>query len=228
MSELKETAEKIMSSLNKVSKEDWDKVKSSDLNEYNLKLVSEYSAYDTSKYDQIVNEIESNHSDMEDKHEEIIDIYSFAGIDLSRSPSQEMQVGIWWAILIPILSALFQWYSSHMMTKSQSQAGMADNPMMSSMKVMNIMMPIMSAFFCYSFASGLGLYWVIGSLFTIGQQFFINSYFKKVELDDLIKANIEKLNKKRAKQGLPPQKITNAANANVKNIRVNDNSKTES
>lgn len=225
MSELKETAEKIMSSLSQVSKDDWDKVKSSDLNEYNLKLVSEYAAYDSSKYADIESEIEENHRNMEDKHEEVIDIYSFAGIDLSRSPSQEMQVGIWWAILIPILSALAQWYSSHMMTKSQSQAGMADNPMMSSMKVMNIMMPIMSAFFCYSFASGLGLYWVIGSVFTIGQQFFINSYFKKVEVDDLIKANIDKLNKKRAKQGLPPQKITNAANTNVKNIKVNDNSK---
>ena len=38
-----------------------------------------------------------------------------------------------------------------------------------------------------------------------------------------INANIEKLNKKRAKQGLPPQKITATANTNVRNIKVNTN-----
>ena len=222
MSKLKNSAEKILESLGSVSEDDWKKVKESKLNEYNSNLVEEYSAYDAAKYNDIKNEINKNYKDMDSEHNDILDVYSFAGIDFRRSPSQEMQVGIWWAIFIPILSALFQWLSSHLMTKAQ-QSAMADNPMMSSMKIMNVMMPIMSAFFCYSFASGLGLYWVIGSVFAIGQQFFINSYCKKVEVEDLIKANVEKMNKKRAKQGLPPQKITNAANTNVKSIKSNAN-----
>ena len=100
--------------------------------------------------------------------------------------------------------------------------------MASSMKVMNIMMPLMSAFFCYTFASGLGLYWVIGSVIQIIQTIVLNNYFKKLTVDDIIKSNIDKLNKKRAKKGLPPQKITSAANTNVKNIKVNTNNNSNS
>ena len=221
MKELKDTAGKIVESLSKVSDADWEKVIKSDLNTYNQKLVDEYSTYSEAQYSKIVSDAAANYEAMENKHEEISDIYSFAGIDLSRSPSQEMDAGIWWAILIPILSALAQWYSTHMTTKNQPDLG--DNPMASSMKTMNIIFPLMSAFFCYSFAAGLGLYWVIGSVFQIGQQLFINSYFKKVEVEDIIKSNIEKANKKRAKQGLPPQKITATANTNVRNIKVNTN-----
>ena len=91
--------------------------------------------------------------------------------------------------------------------------------MASSMKMMNITMPLMSAFFCYSFASGLGLYWIIGSVIQAVQTLVLNKYFSKISVDDIIKSNLEKLNAKRAKQGLPPQKISAAANVNVKSIK---------
>ena len=39
-----------------------------------------------------------------------------------------------------------------------------------------------------------------------------------MDVEDLIAQNQEKLNKKRAKQGLPPQKITQQAKMNVRNI----------
>ena len=65
----------------------------------------------------------------------------------------------------------------------------------------------MSVFFCFSFASGIGLYWVAQSVFTIIQQVGINSYLNKVDIDDLVQKNIEKTNKKRAKKGLPPTKV---------------------
>ena len=51
----------------------------------------------------------------------------------------------------------------------------------------------------------------------------IGKYFVKVDADDIIKSNIEKQNKKRAKKGLPPKKITTAATTNVKNIKNEDN-----
>jgi YidC/Oxa1 family membrane protein insertase len=35
-------------------------------------------------------------------------------------------------------------------------------------------MPLMFVFFCYSFGSGLALYWTISNAFTIGQQLIIN------------------------------------------------------
>lgn len=221
MEDLKASSSKIIEALGKVSGKDWEKVKKSDLNEYELKLVSEYSAYDDSEYSQITSDIASNYKAMDLKHDEIIDIYRFAGIDLSRSPAQEMEVGIWWALLIPILAAITQWFSTHLSTKNQPN--MDGNPMASSMKAMTIMGPLMSLFFCYSFAAGLGLYWVISSVIQIVQQYFVNSYFSKMEVNDIIKSNIEKMNKKREKQGIPPQKITTAANTNVKNIKVNTN-----
>jgi YidC/Oxa1 family membrane protein insertase len=81
----------------------------------------------------------------------------------------------------------------------------------------------MSAWFCYSFASGLGLYWVIGSVFQIGQQFFINSYFEKVDVQDIIKANVEKQNKKLAKYGMSGQSISQSANYNAKSVKNETN-----
>ena len=50
------------------------------------------------------------------------------------------------------------------------------------------------------------------------QQLVVNKHIDKMDLDDIVKKNIEKANKKRAKQGLPPQKITNTAKLNAKTI----------
>ena len=88
------------------------------------------------------------------------------------------------------------------------------------------MFPIMSAFFCYSLAAGLGLYWVIGAVFQIGQQFFINKYFEKVDVQDIIKANIEKKNKRLERAGMTGSSISQSANYTAKNTNsTEDNSK---
>lgn len=42
--------------------------------------------------------------------------------------------------------------------------------MMQSMKTMNMMMPIMSAIFCYTLPAGMGLYWVAGAVVRSIQQ----------------------------------------------------------
>ena len=114
------------------------------------------------------------------------------------------------ALCIPLFAGLSQWYSTKLMTANQPQAsGKDDNPAAGMMKSMNVTMPLMSVFFCFSFASGIGLYWVAQSVFTIIQQVGINSYLNKVDIDDLVQKNIEKTNKKRAKKGLPPTKVGN-------------------
>lgn len=219
----KETSVKIAEALKNVSEEDWKKVsESKDLTDFQKNVLDDYKD-GQADYDAMIAQINANYEKMDEVHDEAVSVYKFLGIDLSRSPAQEMEQGIWWAILIPILSALFQWFTAHLSSK-MNQSQMEGNPMASSMKVMNIMFPIMSAFFAYSWASGLGLYWVIGSVIQIVQTIVLDNYFKKLTVDDIIKQNITKLNKKRAKKGLPPQKITTAANTNVKNIKVNNNS----
>ena len=87
------------------------------------------------------------------------------------------------------------------------------------MKSMNIYMPLMSVFFCFTFASGVGLYWVSSSVFMIIQQIIINAYLKKIDVDEMVKKNIEKANKKRAKQGLPPVKQNQNASLDWKHIK---------
>ena len=110
---------------------------------------------------------------------------------------------------IPLLAGASQWYSSKlMMATTQSPQG-DENPGANMMKSMNVMMPLMSVFFCFTFATGIGLYWVAQSVFTIIQQVGINSYLKKVDIDDLVQKNVEKTNKKRAKRGLPPTRVGN-------------------
>ena len=220
MAILKDTSLEILDKVSKLSEEDWKKVREN-CEEIHLELVNKYAEIKDEEIGAITNVIGDNFSNMEKEHNKISNIYTFAGIDLSRSPSQEKSVGVWWALLIPILSALTQWYSTHIAQKAQP--AMEDNPMASSFKMMNIMFPLMSAWFCYSFASGLGLYWVIGSVFQIGQQFFINSYFEKVDVQDIIKANMEKQSKKAEKYGVAGSTISQSANYNAKNIKNDAN-----
>lgn len=113
------------------------------------------------------------------------------------------------ALAIPLLAGASQWYSSKLMMATTQSPQSDENPGANMMKSMNVMMPLMSVFFCFTFATGIGLYWVAQSVFTIIQQVGINSYLKKVDIDDLVQKNVEKTNKKRAKRGLPPTRVGN-------------------
>lgn len=117
------------------------------------------------------------------------------------------------AILIPILA----WATQMINLKLMPQAAQQD-AMMNSMKTMNMVMPLMSAVFCFTFPVGLGIYWVASAAVRSVQQLVINRHMDKIQIDDLINENMKKMEKKREKEGLPPQKITNQAHQNVKNI----------
>ena len=79
-------------------------------------------------------------------------------------------------------------------------------------------MPLMSAVFCFTFPVGLGIYWVASAAVRSVQQFVINKKMDKIQIEDLISENMKKMEKKREKAGLPPQKITNQAHQSAKNI----------
>ena len=117
------------------------------------------------------------------------------------------------AILIPILA----WATQMINLKLMPQAAQQD-AMMNSMKTMNMVMPLMSAVFCFTFPVGLGIYWVASAAVRSVQQLIINRHMDKIQIDDLINENMKKMEKKREKEGLPPQKITNQAHQSVKNI----------
>ena len=124
------------------------------------------------------------------------------------------------AILIPILAWATQMLNIKLMPQA-AQQGNGDSQqdaMMNSMKTMNMVMPLMSAVFCFTFPVGLGIYWVASVAVRSVQQFVINKKMDKIDIQVLINENMKKMEKKREKAGLPPQKITNQAHQSVKNI----------
>lgn len=145
---------------------------------------------------------------------EIDHMNTFLGINIANSPATLLKTGsillMIGAISIPVLAALTQWLNVKLMPQAAA-SGNGDDPMAQSMKQMNLMMPIMSAVFCFTLPAGLGLYWIMSALVRCIQQLFLNRHFDKIDLDEIIKANLEKVNEKRAKQGLPPQRINEKA-----------------
>lgn len=121
------------------------------------------------------------------------------------------------ALMIPILSWVTQMLNIKLMPQAAQQDG-DQNAMMNSMKMMNTIMPLMSAVFCFTFPVGLGIYWISSAVVRSVQQLLINRHMDRMNIDDLINENMKKMEKKREKAGLPPQKITNQAHQSVKNI----------
>ena len=62
-------------------------------------------------------------------------------------------------------------------------------------RMMTIMMPLMLGFFSWSLASGLSLYWVVGNIIAIGQQYVMN----RTGLGKEMRAEMEKRARKAAK-----------------------------
>lgn len=144
---------------------------------------------------------------------------TFLGLNMAEAPGWVPS----FAWIIPILAAVSQWFSTKLMSGNQpSTSADAENPMAQSMKTMTTTMPLFSAFICITMPAGLGIYWIATSVVTIIQQLIVNAYMDKVNIDDMIAKNLEKVNKKRAKQGLPPAKVTQNATASLKAIKAEE------
>lgn len=159
---------------------------------------------------------------------------NFLGLNIANSPSftvgQAFDNGQWLlligAILIPLLSALTQWINVKLMPKSNQPDPKNQNEqqaaMMSSMKMMNYMMPITSAIFCFTLPAGMGLYWIAGSVVRTIQQIAINKYIDKMDIDKIIAKNTEKYEKKKEKiaqmGGYDLDTMNKYANMRTKNI----------
>ena len=166
---------------------------------------------------------------------ENLDRYNnFLGLNIANSPSftvsQAFDNGQWilliGAILIPLLSAVTQWINVKLMpnstqtdTKNQTEQQAA---MMSSMKMMNYMMPITSAIFCFTLPAGMGIYWIAGSVVRTIQQIAINKYIDKMDIDKIVEKNKEKYEKKKEKiaemGGYDLNTMNKYANMRTKNI----------
>ena len=125
------------------------------------------------------------------------------------------------AVMIPLLAALTQWISVKLAPTAQNddqKKGQEENPMMSSMKMMNTFMPIMSAFFCLSLPAGMGIYWIVGAVVRTIQQVAINKYIDKMDIDKVIEKNQTKYAEKLKKKGVIAQGINDRAKSSTKYV----------
>lgn len=150
----------------------------------------------------------------------------FAGINISESPwdviKNGIEAGTWIlvivAVLVPVLAWFTQWLNYKLMPQ-QTTGNPQQDSMQGSMKMMNTIMPIFSAFMCVTFSMGIGIYWIAGAVIRCIQQVVINRKIAGMDAEELVKKSQEKQAKKRAKKGLPEKKITQQARVNVRNIQ---------
>ena len=136
----------------------------------------------------------------------------FLGLNITNPPGWKFP-----GIIIPILAMVLQFIQGKQI-QVKSNVADKDNPTAAAMNSMNYVMPIMSGFFCVTFPIGIGLYWIATSVYTIIQQFFVNKYMDRIDVDELIEKSAKKANKKRAAMG--GASLQELANKQTKSIDV--------
>ena len=127
--------------------------------------------------------------------------FDFLGMNLGEIPSLQ-NFGL--LLLIPVLAAASQWLTMWLTRKWQGTpvtAGDAQAQM--SMRMMDIMMPLMTIWFCFMMPAMLGLYWFYQSIFAIIQQYILSKAmplpkYTAAEIREMEKAEREKAKAQRA------------------------------
>ncbi len=80
-----------------------------------------------------------------------------------------------WLVLIPILAAGFQWFTMFLSRKlnGNSQMATADEQSQMSMRMMDLIFPVMTIFLTFSFSAMMGLYWIYQSIIGIIQMLIL-------------------------------------------------------
>lgn len=163
-------------------------------------MIDILTKFTSSNWNDLITKFPTLESIIRTNSSSIMDVNSlFNTINILDKPGYKLP-----GILIPLLAAGFQFIQTKQMMAVNPTPVDKDNPMAASMGMMNNVMPIMSGVFCFMFPVGVGIYWITGSVFAIVQQFIINRHMQKIDIDELIKKNVEKANKKKAKLGLDP------------------------
>ncbi|MGN9057606.1 membrane protein insertase YidC [Bariatricus sp. HCP28S3_A7] len=129
---------------------------------------------------------------------------NFLGLNIAEAPLNLIKDGfsagafgiVIAALMIPIFAGLTQYLSVKMVPQNNGNTDQ-ENQVAATMKTMNITMPLLSVFMCFTMPTGLGLYWITSAVVRMVQQFFINKHLSKMPMDELIEQNMEKAAKKR-------------------------------
>ncbi|MEQ2783509.1 YidC/Oxa1 family membrane protein insertase [Blautia hansenii] len=151
---------------------------------------------------------------------------NFLGLNIADNPWALIQSGwstqhyllIFAAVLIPVLAWATQVLNMKLVQTASNTSDGTPSQMETTMKTMNTFMPLMTAFICFTFPVGIGIYWIIGAVIRSVQQVVINRHLNNMDMDDFIKKNKAKMDKKKAKLGVTSQNISQQAKMNVRNI----------
>ena len=96
--------------------------------------------------------------------------FNLFGLNLAETPKVAS-----WLVFIPLFVAVFQWLSMVVMRKlnSNPMQAMQDEQMQMSMKMMDLMMPLMTLFFAFNLPAVMGVYWIYQSIFGMIQSFIL-------------------------------------------------------
>lgn len=155
--------------------------------------------------------------------EQVAEWTSFFNLNIADTPwaviKDSLASGQWLLLIAAAMIPFLAWLTQVLNFKLMPQAENNDKDQSTTattMKQMNTMMPFMSLFFCLTLPVGIGVYWIAGAVVRIVQMLIINKQMDKIDINELVQKNIEKVNKKREKQGLPPQRITKVAKIDVR------------
>ena len=164
-------------------------------------------------------------SAVEKTHDALLHFNYFLGLNISDTPwyiiksnftdkPDKWLLFVILALLIPVLSYLTQMLNIKLMP----QATNGNDQVANQMKMMNLMMPLMSLFICFTVPVGLGIYWICSALVRGIQQFFVNRHIENLDLEAVMAKNEEKAKNKRKKMGLSEDYIKKAAQIKTKSI----------
>ncbi len=125
--------------------------------------------------------------------------YKFLGLDLSSTPSFAFwrwdfsSASAWLPALglfmIPVLSALLSWFSMKVSNAASPQTADTQRQM----RTMNLIMPLMSLYICFTMPAVMGIYWIAQSVFAIAQDMILNRvYNKQLDVEDADRIEREK------------------------------------
>ena len=121
--------------------------------------------------------------------------FNLFGTSLAATPSF---VPFTWLVIIPFLAAGLQWFSMFITRKLQGNAGqIAQDPNMQqtqmSMRMMDLVIPLMTVWMAFSFSAMMGLYWIFQSILGLIQTLILSKVmpipkYTEEEIKELRKA----------------------------------------
>ncbi len=129
---------------------------------------------------------------------------------LGHSPYEMFgNIALWFLIFIPLINLGLTYLSQFVSKKLSYQDPYANQQaggMMSSMKIMMLVMPLMTFFFTFRFSAAIGVYWIFRTLLAMLQQFILSRFFKFPKYTDEDLKRIEKEMKEAKHQSNPKKK----------------------